>query len=262
ADATQSGSARAAYEMIIQSARDWPAGWARLLKIFANCKRFTGGASQVANDVADGEVLAGAAIDFYAYRTIAKVGDSVGFTIVRDTTAFTPDPIALLKGAPNPALAKRFMQFVLSPPGQALWCLPAGTPGGPKTHALYRQPIRRDMYEKYAGKMLPQLTNPFTRSSDFKLNEEAAKVRISRLLGPLMKAAALDSRSELARAWKALIAAGRPAELMKEFAALPDDLAEEKTALETAKRLSDSKQAELITGAWQRFFREKGEFRP
>ena len=257
ADATQSGSARAAYEMIIQSARDWPAGWAKLLKIFGNCKRFTGGASEVANDVADGEVLAGAAIDFYAYRTIAKVGDSVGFTIVADTTAFTPDPIALLKGAPHPALAKRFMQFVLSEPGQALWGLPAGTPGGPKTHALYRQPIRRDVYEKYAGKMLPQLTNPFTRSSDFKLNEEAAKVRVARLLGPLMKAAALDSRSELARAWKAVIGAGRPAELMKEFAALPDDLAEEKTALETAKRLSDSKQAELITGAWQRFFREK-----
>lgn len=257
ADATQSGSARAAYEMIIQSAPDWPAGWAKLLKIFANCKRFTAGASDVPRDVADGEVLAGAAIDFYAYTTIAQSGGDIGFAIVPGTTAFTPDPIAMLKGSPHPEMAKRFIEFVLSETGQALWGLPAGAPGGPKTHALYRQPIRRDTYEKYKGKMLQPLTDPFVHSGDFQLNVRAQRIRISRLLGPLMKAAALDSRAELSGAWKAIIDAGEPADLVRDFAALPDDLAQEETALQTAERLSDKKQAELITSAWQRFFREK-----
>ncbi|KKM00878.1 hypothetical protein LCGC14_1800050, partial [marine sediment metagenome] len=157
ADASKSGSAKLAYEMIIQSAPDWPAGWAKLLKIFANCKSYTTGASDVVNDVANGEIVAGAAIDFYAFNQIAISGDDLGFTVVAGTTAFTPDPISLLKGAPHEKLAKRFIEFVLSAQGQALWCLPAGATGGPRDHALYRQPIRRDVYRKYQGKMLAPL---------------------------------------------------------------------------------------------------------
>ena len=259
ADATQSGSARAAYELIIQSAPDWPSGWAKLLKIFANCKRFTGGSSDIPADVANGEVLAGAAIDFYAYDQIAKSGPDVGFALVLGTTAFTPDPISLLKGAPHAEMGERFIRFVLSEEGQRLWCLPAGTEGGPRDHSLYRQPIRRDIYRKYKGRMLKPLVDPFERAGGFKYDQRVAGIRISRLLGPLMKAAALDSRTQLSRAWKAIIDAGQPAELLKQFAALPQDLAEEETALRTAGRLSDERQRERITSAWQRFFRNKYE---
>ena len=262
ADATQSGSARAAYEMIVQSASDWPAGWAKLLKIFANCKRFARGSSDVVNDVANGDVLAGAAIDFYAYNQIALAGDDLGFAVVAGTTAFTPDPISLLKGAPHRQMAQRFIEFVLSREGQFLWCLPPGTPGGPKEHALYHQPIRRDVYRLCKGRMLSPLVDVFERSGDFKLDEEAASIRISRLHGPLMKAAAMDSQAELRRAWKTILQAGqsdRAKALLKDFTALPADLADEKTALETAKKLSDPKQRELITGRWQRFFRRKYE---
>jgi len=108
--------------------------------------------------------------------------------------------------------------------------------------------------------MLPPLVDIFERSGDFKLNEETASIRISRLHGPLMKAAAVDSQAELHRAWKTIIDAGsgdHAQALLKEFVALPPDLADEKTALETAKKLSDPKQRELITSRWQRFFREK-----
>ena len=257
ADATQSGSARAAYEMIIQSEPDWPAGWAKLLKILANCKVFTGGASEVPEKVGDGEVLAGTAIDFYAFKTIAVRGDDVGFAIVSGTAAYTPDPISVLRGAPHPETARRFVEFVLSRQGQALWCLPAGAPDGPAKHPLYRLPVRRDVYEAYQGKMLAPLTNPFVHTGTFKLDEQSASIRISRLLGPLMKASALDSREQLSKAWKAVIDAGQPAELVKEFTALPGNLAEEKTALETAKLLADKRQQEAITSEWQRYFRDK-----
>ncbi len=259
ADPTESGSARAAYEMIVQSAADWPRGWAKLLKIYANSRRFVGGASDVVADVAHGEVLAGAAIDFYAFTQIAHYGQDLGFSLVPDTTAYTPDPISMLKGAPHPATAGRFIEFVLSLPGQAIWCLPAGDPDGPRSHSLYRQPVRRDAYEKYAGRMLAPLVNPFAQAGTFQLDEAAAGVRISRLHGPLMKAAAKDSAEQLSRAWKAIIDAGQPADLVAELVALPADLADEKTALATAVTLADPKRRSTVTLAWQRFFRSKYE---
>jgi len=259
ADASESGSARLAYEMIVQSAADWPAGWAKLLKIYGNSKRFTGAAGDVVTDVAYGEVLAGAAIDFYAFTQLAQYGQDLGFVAVAGTTAFTPDPISLLKGAPHPEAAKRFMEFVLSVPGQALWCLPPGG-DGPALHALYRQPIRRDVYEKYKGKMLAPLVDPFEKSGAFKLDEAAAEIRISRLHGPLMTAAAIDNAAALSKAWKAVLDAGdsdRGRALMKEFTALPADLADEAAALATAGKLADPGQRLTLTRAWQEFFHQK-----
>ena len=41
ADPTQSGSAAAAYRTIACSADNWPDGWARLLRVLSNAKRFT-----------------------------------------------------------------------------------------------------------------------------------------------------------------------------------------------------------------------------
>ena len=257
ADATQSGSARAAYEMIVQSSPSWQAGWEKLLKIFGNCKRFTSSASDIPTDVANGEILAGAAIDFYAYDQIAVSGKDLGFTIVRGATAFTPDPISMLRGAPHAQIANRFIEFVLSEQGQCLWCLPPCEPMGPERYALYRQPVRRDVYEKYADKMLKPLVNPFTYSGDFKFDESKAAIRISRLWAPLMKAAAIDSAAQLHKAWKVIIDSGQPADLLEEFSRLPDDLADEQTALKTAEKLTDPKQRELITSKWQRFFRDK-----
>lgn len=259
ADATQSGTAKATFEMIVQSAPDWPSGWAKLIKIFGNCKKFSGSASDVTRDVANGEVLAGTAIDFYAYDQIITSGQSVGFTIVAGKTAFTPDPIAMLKGAPHPELAKQFMEFVLSDKGQALWCLPPGSPDGPITNALYREPIRKDVYEKYAGKMLPQLANPYAHKTDFQLDLAAYEVRTGRLLGPLMQSAVLDSREQLSQAWKVILDAGSPPDLVAEFVKLPDNLKDGPTSLQTAKLLSDEKQRLAITDGWQKFFRAKYE---
>jgi len=262
ADASKSGSAKAAYEMIVQSAPSWREGWAKLLKIWGNCKTFTRGASDVVNAVANGDVFAGAAIDFYAFNQIALLGEEMGFTAVEGTTAFTPDPISMLKGAPHPETARRFIEFVLSPEGQALWCLPAGTPGGPKVHSLYRQPVRRDTYRTYQGKMLPALVDPFARAGDFQLDEKAAGARIGLLYAPLMKCAAKDSREQLHDAWKAVIDAGdtpRGKRLMAEFVSLPPELADEKTALATARKLADPDESMKLQNAWQRYFRDKYE---
>jgi ABC-type Fe3+ transport system substrate-binding protein len=284
ADCLHSSSASSAYEMIIQSARtpdgktDWPAGWAKLLKIFANCGSYTSGASEVVGQVAHGQAAAGAAIDFYAYAEMeGKNGADLGFAVAPGATVFTPDPIAILKGAPHPEMAKHFVEFILSEPGQLLLCLPAGAPGGPTEHALYRQSVRKDVYAKHAGELLKPLLNPYALGGGFPFDQRAYAIRASKLLGPLMKAAVLDSRDQLRAAWKKIIDKGAPADLVADFVALPPDLADEETALATAEKLDFSprklfaddpatcpyktaaEQAEAITAAWQKFFREKYE---
>ena len=260
ADASQSGSAKASYEMIVQSAPDWPAGWAKLLAIFANCKHFTSGASDLINDVANGEVLAGTAIDFYAYDPISRdEKGELGFAVVPGSTAFTPDPISMLKGAPHQEMAQRFIEFVLSAEGQKLWCLPVGAEGGPKAAALYRQPIRRDVYETCKDTMLKPLVNPFELAGKFRYDEASARIRIGKLYGPLMKAAVLNSKTQLAEAWAAALASSNRQALLKELTALPENLADSAAVAATAGKLADAKQAEAVTREWQQFFRAKYE---
>lgn len=272
ADGSESGSARAAYEMIIQSGGSWPEGWSRLLRIFGNCKSFPKSASDVVADVANGEVMAGAAIDFYAYDTIAKNGNHLKFVTAKGATVFTPDPIALLRGAPHPELAKEFMEFVLSFRGQALLCMPAGGEYGPVLEGqgtdahgaggpagLYRQPIRPDVYEKLSGKMLQPLVNPFEYAGSFTVPREIWETRQGLLLKPLMKAAAVDNRQLLNQAWQAIIAAGRPEGLIRQFTALPENLADQDTAHATAKLLTDPRQAEQIQRDWTEYFRQTYE---
>ena len=258
ANGNHSGSARAAYEMIVQSEPTWPEGWAKLLKIYANSKRYTQGASDIPKDVANGDILAGCAIDFYGYTQIQKSGEHmVGFSMPTETAAFTPDPISMLKGAPHPTVAKRFMEFVLSEEGQLLWCLPAGAEGGPKEHDLLRQPVRRDAYQAAQGRMLDPLIDPFTQGGGFTRNDESYRIRTSSLHGPLMQAAAIDNQQALAEAWKAIIDKGMPDDLMRQFTALPDNLADEQTALATAEKLSDPKTREKVLTDWQVYFRDK-----
>ena len=52
----------------------------------------------------------------------------------------------MFRGASNPELATRFIEFILSPEGQKLWGLKAGAPGGPEKMALRNMPLRRDYY--------------------------------------------------------------------------------------------------------------------
>ena len=65
-------------------------------------------------------------------------------------TVIDPDPIAMLQGAPDPELAQRFIKFVLSEKGQALWQFPVQTVDsdglGPARFELRRMPVRRSMY--------------------------------------------------------------------------------------------------------------------
>jgi ABC-type glycerol-3-phosphate transport system substrate-binding protein len=250
--------------LILQSAPDWPTGWRRLLSFWGNCKSFTDGASDVPGVVAKGQVVAGTCIDYYAFGAIVRSGsDVLSYALPAESAVFTPDPISVLKGAPHPEMAERFVRFVLSPAGQALWGLPPGSEDGPVKHALYRQPIRKDTYATYAGRMLGDLVNPYDFAGDFVLDGRLQAIRTSYVLPQLMRAAAMDNAENLRQAWRILVAKGTPEDPMADFAALPENLATEEAMLATAARIAereaagDDKAIHVIAAAWRQFFRDK-----
>ena len=187
ADPSHSGSAAVAYMMVIQRAMadseseflrrpenagktlaqlktapqyqaaldaGWKEGMRRLVLIAANARYFSDSGTQPPNDVAGGDAAAGMAIDFYGRVTEQTVGsDRATFITPRAATAITPDPIAILYGCHGKQLelANHFIEFLLSPEGQRLWILKPGEPGGPRSRALYRSPIRQSVYLNRAG---------------------------------------------------------------------------------------------------------------
>jgi ABC-type Fe3+ transport system substrate-binding protein len=144
-DPRGSGSAHVIYEIVLQR-YGWERGWRLLAGMAANASHFTKGASAVLPLIASGEAAYTMAIDQYAWSLIEKTGgDRVGFLLPPGESVTTPDPIAVLKGAPHPVAAARFVEFTLSERCQRLWTLKAGAPGGPKTQSLNRMSVRPEV---------------------------------------------------------------------------------------------------------------------
>lgn len=256
ADPMQSGSAAASYEMIVQSEDTWPIGWAKLLSILGNAKKFYAGAGDAAEALPSGEVVVTTCIDFYGTNRMAKYPDILIYFSPKGQTAFNPDPIAILKNPPNPLLAQRMIDFVLSQDGQALWALPVGHPKGPVRVALGRQPIRKDVYEKYADQLLPMIVNPYAVGQTMTIDTELWSISYG-LLRHLVWAAAVRNLDQLKVAKQKLIDTGFEVDRLERFNRLPDNVATREAVRETDKLLTDKKQADIIVTDWITFFREK-----
>jgi spermidine/putrescine-binding protein len=255
ADPSQSGSAAVAYRMVVISAPTWPEGWARLMPILGNAKKLADSAGSAANAPALGEALAATCIDFYGTARVLEAPDQLEYFTPPGQTVFTPDPIAVLKGAPHPELAQRFVQFVMSPQGQALWALPAGSPGGPVRRSLGRQPIRRDVYQLHAGRMLPYIVDPYGQGQPLVLSPEKQAVNYY-VLRELVTAAAVANQQSLAKARLAVARSNDP-ELLKEFVSLPDNVATLEGMNAVAKDLKDKSRLDQLRRQWRDFFAEK-----
>jgi len=255
ADPTQSSSAASAYEMIVQSGVDWPAGWAKLLGVLGNANRYYNGAGEAANAVIS-EVAVAACIDFYGYPRASAHPDELVYVNPRGQQAFTPDPIAVLKNPPHGELARRFVAFVLSRRGQALWALPAGADDGPTDKTLYRQPIRKDVYTQYAGRLTGGMTSPYQGGQGVQLDTAMWATR-SDVLKRLVSAAAVKNADGLKKAKRKLIDTRFDAARLAEFNALPPNVARADQIAGVAADLRDHAKAERITLAWRTFFRDK-----
>ena len=265
-----SSSAKLCYEMVLQS-NGWARGWRILAGIAANGRYFASGSTQVALDVSRCEAAAGMIIDYYGRTQVDYVGRApdgefrLGYISPVGATATTPDPIAIMRGAPHRELAERFVQFVLSVEGQKLWMCKVGSPGGPRQFGLYRPPIRPDIYSRFADQLIfPE--NPYREPDRFNLDSRLWNRRFS-LLGILMRAAFIDNADLLIRAADRARLAAPNSPARKEFDALPfaeGDFAAENPAARTlwdwADRVGKAKREvdkEAISAELTRMFREK-----
>ncbi|MEL7471827.1 MAG: extracellular solute-binding protein [Planctomycetota bacterium] len=215
---------------------DWDEGWRVLRGMGANTRYFTGSSTKPPRDVAAGEAAAGLAIDFYGRaqaQAVLQPGETpgegrVGYVDPVGAVYVDPDPISMLRGGPNPELARRFIAFVLSEEGQALWQFPAvtsergasnptldGEPMGPRRYELRRMPIRPSMYEEYFDVFVDRV-NLYELASDTK--NPGWRAGVEMMLG----AACIDAHETQRAAWVAIADARAAANPVAEVERLTD----------------------------------------
>ena len=242
ADPTKSGSVAKAFENIIQqqmqrklksvgdeaaAVRDgWIEGLQLIQRIGANARYFTDSSQKPPIDVAAGNCAAGLCIDFYgrqqeeAVRRRARsgseresergkaAGERVGYVSPAGGSVTSVDPTAMLRGAPNRAVAEAFIDYTLSMDGQKLWNFKPGTPGGPQRFALRRMPVRRDFYahDEWNPLRSDPDESPFAQDDPL-IYREAWTGGIFREMAFIIRVMCHDTHHELRRAWRAIHAA-------------------------------------------------------
>jgi ABC-type Fe3+ transport system substrate-binding protein len=200
-------------------AEGWVSGLQLLQRIGANARYFTDTSQKPPIDVVQGNSAVGMCIDFYgrgSFQATAQRVDGtsgrVGYFSPPDGTVLSPDPIAVLRGAPHPTVAKAFMEYALSMEGQKLWNFKVGVPGGTERYELRRLPVRRDFYtadfEKFRSD--PEV-NPYAEANPLIYHGEWT----GNLVGEMafvVRVMCQDTHPELVAAWKDIIQAGLPAE--------------------------------------------------
>jgi iron(III) transport system substrate-binding protein len=235
ADPNQSGSVGKAFEMLIQQqmlrvkgeegnrvSEGWTNAMQLIQKIAANSRYFTDSAPKVTFDVEEGNAAAGMCIDFYGRFQSEFVrkpdGTSrMGYITPAGGSSVGVDPIGLLRGAPHAALAREFIEFVISPEGQKLWNWKVGAPGGPAKYALRRLPILPALYapEYDPFRSDPQV-QPYAQAGAFVYHPEWTGP-LFRPISFVIRVMCIDPHDELAAAWKALIAANFPPQATAAF---------------------------------------------
>jgi ABC-type Fe3+ transport system substrate-binding protein len=113
---TRSSSSHATYEVILQREGDTK-GWEWLKRLGANTGIFTARSRDVPSVVAKGEFAAGFAVPSYMAFEDRLAGFDLKF-VAPKTAWITPEPIAVIAGAPHPRAARAFIEFMLTERGQ------------------------------------------------------------------------------------------------------------------------------------------------
>ncbi|MEM1330192.1 MAG: extracellular solute-binding protein [Planctomycetota bacterium] len=232
ADPRQSGSITTTFDSILSN-YGWERGWRTLRAMSANTRYFTASSTKPPIDVSQGEAAAGLAIDFYGRgqaQSVLAEGEEpgsgrVGYADPAGSVYIDADPVSVLRGGPDPELARRFVRFCLTDEAQALWQFragvrdnppgPDGEPMGPRVHELRRLPVRRAMYDAYGQFFVDQGVFPFEIASE----TTPAGWRSS--IGVMMGAFAIDTADHQRAAWRAIRRAraedGFPRDVLEEM---------------------------------------------
>ncbi|MDI1250797.1 MAG: extracellular solute-binding protein [Lacunisphaera sp.] len=203
-------------------AEGWVSGLRLVQRIGANARYFTDSSQKSPIDVVQGNSAAGMCIDFYgrggfqqSARRLDGTEGRIGYYSPPDGTVLSPDPLAVLRGAPNPAAARAFIEYAVSMDGQKLWNFRPGTPGGPVRYELRRLPIRRDFYTvpEFAPHRSDPDVNPYAAGNPMIYHGEWTG-NLVREMAFVIRVMCLDPHPELVAAWREIIAAGMPAEAL------------------------------------------------
>ncbi len=252
-DPRRSGSANTMNAIILQT-EGWDKGWLLLHELAGNTRSFTHSSSDPIKAVVAGDASVAMAIDFYALAKIGDLGpENLGFALPQGQAVLDPDPIAIVRGAPNRVVAERFVDFVLSAEGQKLLLLPKGVPGGPKSSSLGRMAVNTKAYAETEGKRIYNM-NPFTQKGFIRLDLEKA-AKLQRVFNDLTGALLVDTHADLKKAWKKILRNKKPdqAKLM-EFAKLPLTEAE---FYKISERWDDEVFRNQTINAWVTFAKTK-----
>lgn len=215
ADPRQSGSITTTFDSILGN-HGWEQGWRILRAMCGNARYFSAVATRPPADVSSGDAAVALAIDFYGRgqaQTVADAGDPdrLGYIDPPGEVYIDADPISILRGGPDPELALRFVRFVLSEEGQALWQFPArsspdsagnptgpdGRAMGPERHELRRMPIRRSMYSKFFDRFRDPV-DPFESATE--VENPGWRTGVQMMMG----AFGIDTAQDCRRAWDAI----------------------------------------------------------
>lgn len=253
ADPMASGSHRECLMLTLQS-QGWNAGWATIVRILGNTRALNQRSGDALKQVQTGTALATFCVNFDGMSVAAGSEGALRYVDPPGATTVTPDVISVLEGTEAPALAEKFVQYVLSEEGQALWGVQRDhrAPYGP---TLYHYPIRPELYTDHAG-LLAVERNPL--KEDFGLRVEAATAAgQGNLLKALVAAACQgENHVRLQQAWSGLIAAGMPADVLATFTQPVIDEAEMNELVGELATADRERLAELAD-SWAPLFSEK-----
>lgn len=196
----------------------WVSGLRLLQRIGANARYFTDTSQKPPIDVVQGNSTIGMCIDFYgrgSFQGDARRLDGspgrIGYYSPPDGTVLSPDPIAVLRGAPHAAVALAFLEYALSMDAQKLWNFKPGVPGGTDRYELRRLPIRRDFYTQDFGRYRSDPdVNPYAGTNPLIYKGAWTGGEKFQALAFIVRVMCLDPHPELVAAWKEIIRAGFP----------------------------------------------------
>ncbi len=202
----QSGSVTTAFEAILKNL-GWERGWQVLRRAAANARYFSASSLKPPADVSQGDAAMGVCIDFYGRyqsQAIKRMGGGgrIGYIDPPGTTMIDPDPISLMRGAPNRVYAERFITFCLTEIAQALWQFKVSNEIelGPNEWELRRLPVRSSMYELHMDKLIDQV-NPYEHAVKAPYPDRNMRAFIA----PVFSGMAMDFHELLSETWRAII---------------------------------------------------------
>ena len=265
ADPRSSGSITTTFDSILGNL-GWDEGWRVLRGMCGNSRSIANSSTKPPLDVGAGQAAMGLAIDFYGRgqaQVLAEAGDDrLGYAEPIGAVYIDADPVSVVRGGPDPELANRFVEFMLTEEAQALWQFPAlrrdeaksnpvgpnGEPMGPRANELRRMPVRRVMYETHFDHFKDKV-RPFEIAS--KVSNPGWRTGVQVMMG----AFGIDSSDQCRAAWAALASAeatpGFPpntlAEMRERFYAFPETPIELVQGVPAYAELSDAARSALPT---------------